>query len=398
MRRRRGHHSPDLRRSGSGARYAARQCPSRLRARPRRRHPLPLDCTRTAPAPCRRSRAAARANGLDFVLLTDHDTLAAARPRRGGLARTRCSCWSARRCRPTGAEPLSGVRPRAADRPPRPDARSRSSSASNEAGGFGFLAHPFSQRLGALPARRRRACRGATSTRDGYTGIELWSFVTDTRRAREQHRATCCGSSRRPQRFVDHPPRAQPRRVGPALRARGAASRSAASTRTRSASASAGRVPLRLMAYRRSFRYLRTHLLADAAAAGRARARTATPCSTRCARATPTSRWTRSRPARGFRFWAEGDGRARRWATRRAAGDWTLRARALRRAARGVRLLRDGAEVARGRRGHASLEHDADGARACYRVEAYLRRRTAASALDPLEPDLPALSGRARWA
>ena len=54
---------------------------------------------------------------------------------------------------------------------------------------------------------------------EGYTGIELWSFVTDSARARQQHPRAARRSSRRPSRFLDHPPAAQPRRVGPPVRA-----------------------------------------------------------------------------------------------------------------------------------------------------------------------------------
>ena len=49
----------------------------------------------------------------------------------------------------------------------------------NEAGGFGFLAHPFSRGS----ERFKRGGEGMPwrdLDADGYTGIELWSFVTDT--------------------------------------------------------------------------------------------------------------------------------------------------------------------------------------------------------------------------
>jgi hypothetical protein len=71
-------------------------------------------------------------------------------------------------------------------------------------------------------------------------------------------------------------------------------------------------------------------------------------------------------PARGFRFWAQGDGTAVTMGDEAPAGEWTLRMR-LPAAAR-VRLMRDGAEVA-----HASgtsLEHRAERP-GVYRVEAY---------------------------
>ena len=49
----------------------------------------------------------------------------------------------------------------------------------NDAGGFGFPAHPFSRGS----ERFRRGGQGMPwddLEADGYTGIELWSFVTDT--------------------------------------------------------------------------------------------------------------------------------------------------------------------------------------------------------------------------
>jgi hypothetical protein len=130
-----------------------------------------------------------------------------------------------------------------------------------------------------------------------------------------------------------------------------------------------GRVPLRLMAYKRSFRHLRTHLLvpeplrhdlgADRAAVfGALRAGHAFLAVDSVA------------PARGFRFWAEDAARALWMGDEAPAGDWTLRAN-LPAPAR-WRLMQDGTEVAAG--AGTSLEHRAEGP-GVYRLEAYREAR-----------------------
>ena len=94
---------------------------------------------------------------------------------------------------------------------------------------------------------------------EGYTGIELWSFVTDSAERVNSIRELLSFIAA-PGRFVDHPPqrnldewdRLCARRRCVAL---GGVDAHQVGIRVR------GRVPLRLMAYRRSFRYLRTHLL-----------------------------------------------------------------------------------------------------------------------------------------
>ena len=126
-----------------------------------------------------------------------------------------------------------------------------------------------------------------------------------------------------------------------------------------------GRVPLRLMAYKRSFRHLRTHLLVRRAAhaATSTRDRAAVFGALRAGHA--TSRSTRSAPARGFRFWAEGDG-VLEMGDEAAAGSWTLHVRTPLPAR--LRLLCDGEEVAAA---HGdTLEHRAEEP-GVYRVEAY---------------------------
>ena len=181
--------------------------------------------------------------------------------------------------------------------------------------------------------------------------------------------ASCCASSRRPG-GSSTTRRARNLREWDGLCARTPLRRaSAASTRTRSASASAGRVPLRLMAYKRSFRYLRTHLLADRPAdrPSSTHDRDAVYAALRAGRAYIAM--DSLAPARGFRFGAEGRGRA--GDGRRGAGGAVHAARARRRARRACGCCATatrspaptGATRARARRDEPGV----------YRVEAYLR-------------------------
>ena len=304
--------------------------------------------------------AAARANDLDYLLLTDHDTLAAAQHGEEGwhdsvlvLVGTEVSPYRRNHYLAFGLhEPIDhrGLTPAQIVR------------RVTEAGGFGFPAHPFSRGS----ERFRRGGQGMPwddLDADGYTGIELWSFVTDTAERVNSIRELLSFVIA-PQRFLDHPPRrnleqwdrlcAQRRCV-----ALGGADAHQIGIRV------AGRVPLRLMAYRRSFRHLRTHLLVDqplrheldadrAAVFGALRAGHAFLAVDSVA------------PAQGFRFWAEGDDAALSMGDEARAGDWTLRVRVP--AAARVRLIRDGAEAAAA--DGTSLEHRAEGPGA-YRVEAY---------------------------
>jgi hypothetical protein len=303
--------------------------------------------------------AAARANELDFLLLTDHDTLAARDRGEEG--------WR------DGVLVLVGeeVSPRrenhylafGLDRPVEHGGLSPQEIVDRvtEAGGFGFLSHPFSKGS----ERFRRGGEGMP-WRDldctGYTGVELWSFVTDT-----AERVNSIPELLRfivaPGRFIDHPPRRN-LELWDALCARrrcvalGGVDAHQVGIRVR------GHVPLRLMAYKRSFRYLRTHLLVPepltrdvdtdrAAVFGALRAGHAYIAVDSLA------------PARGFRFWADGDS-VLEMGDEAKAGKWTLRVRTPH-AAR-IRVLRDGAEVATAR--GTELEHNAAGP-GVYRVEAY---------------------------
>lgn len=310
--------------------------------------------------------AAARRNALDVVLLTDHDTLEARRRGEEG--------WQ------DGVLVLVGeeISPLTRDNhflafgiDEEVDHTGRSgaeiAAAVTEAGGFGFLAHPFSRgserfrRIGdGMPWRDLEGAR--------YTGLEVWSFVTDTveslRSVREVLRFVA-----RPEEVVDHPP---PGNVAEWDRlcahrpvvAIGGLDAHQIGIRV------AGRVPLRLMSYARSFRHLRTHVLCQELPTGelghdRAEVYHALQAG-RCYLAMDSLA-----PARGFAFWAHGEGGAQLAMGQEAfGGQWTLRAR-LPRPAR-LRLLRDGAEVScvHG----AELDHRAQRP-GVYRVEAHLEAR-----------------------
>jgi hypothetical protein len=122
------------------------------------------------------------------------------------------------------------------------------------------------------------------------------------------------------------------------------------------------------MAYSRSFRYLRTHLLLERPLSGELDADRDTVYSAlRAGRAHIALDGVAD--ARGFRFWADGDPPLATGDEARAGGTRTMHVELPRRAR--VRLLRDGREVAHAQDATA-LEHDVD-SRGVYRVEAYLR-------------------------
>jgi len=292
-------------------------------------------------------------------LLTDHDTLAAARNGEEGwhgpvllLVGTEVSPYRRNHYLAFGLrEPIdhSGMTP------------AEIVARVNEAGGFGFPAHPFSRGS----ERFKRGGQGMPwddLEADGYTGIELWSFVTDT-----AERVNSIRDLLRfvllPQRFLDHPPRRNLDEWDRLCRRRRCVGLGGADAHQIGIRVG-GRVPLRLMAYKRSFRHLRTHLLVDKPLRGELEAdRAAVFGALRAGHAFLAV--DSVAPAHGFRFWAAGDGGALAMGDEGRAGDWTLHVR-LPAAAR-VRLMRDGAEVAAAN--GASLEHQADGP-GVYRVEA----------------------------
>jgi hypothetical protein len=279
-------------------------------------------------------RAAKRA-GVDVVLLTDHDNLRAREHGQEGW-HDGVLLLVGEEITPPENHFLSFAtegHTRRADRTP-----AEVVHAVEEAGGFGFAAHPFSE--GSKLFRRRGipfADLGCVS------GIEVWSFVNDTgervERVRDVFKFLLA-----PNRFIDHPPARNLRRWDELNRERRVVA--IGGLDAHQVGIRVGRwVPLRLMSYKRSFRHLRTHVLVDGE-----------PTRETVFDALREGRSYIARdslaPASGFRF-------------ERNGGRVTVRTP---RPAR-IRLLRDGSEVAttQGER----LDHDADEG-GVYRAEAYL--------------------------
>ena len=308
--------------------------------------------------------AAARANELDFVLLTDHDTLAAKERGEEGwhgsvlvLVGEEVSPYRENHYLAFGLDqPIdhAGLRP------------AEIVERVTQAGGFGFLSHPFSK-----GSERFRRGAGGMPWRDlecdGYTGLELWSFVTDSgeqlRSVRDLIRFVAT-----PGRFVDHPPRANLEtwdRLCATRRCVALGGIDAHQVGIRIGN----HVPLRLMAYKRSFRYLRTHLLVqrphtrelehdrelidEALRGGHA-----------------FIAMDALAPARGFRFWSDGDP-ALTMGDEAPAGDRPRLLQAELPRPAHMRLMRDGEQVAVARNSE-TLGYQADGP-GVYRIEAYLR-------------------------
>jgi hypothetical protein len=306
--------------------------------------------------------AAARANGLDFLLLTDHDTLAARDEGEEG--------WHDDVLVLVGEE----VSPRrenhylafGLERPIEHDGLSPQQIVDhvNDAGGFGFLSHPFSKGS----ERFRRGGEGMP-WRDldctGYTGVELWSFVTDTAE-RVNSIPELLRFIAAPGRFIDHPPRRN-LQLWDELCLRGPCVALGGVDAHQVGIRVLGRVPLRLMAYKRSFRHLRTHLLADRPLTGDLDTdREAVFAALRAGRAYVAM--DSLAPAGGFAFWGEGaEARRVEMGEETAAAEWVLRARTPRPAR--IVLVRNGEPIARAN-GDA-LEHWTEAA-GVYRAEAYL--------------------------
>jgi hypothetical protein len=202
------------------------------------------------------ARAARRARA-DVVLLTDHDTLAAKRNGEEG--------WYGDVLLLVGEE----VTPRGGNHYLAfgiDDEIGHAGldgagicNAVRAAGGFGFAAHPFSE--GSKRIKRARPMPFGSLDCDALHGVELWSFVNDTGEAIE--------SVPQMLRFLLAPARALERPPARNTRAWDEL------CRTRRVVAIGGLdahqygkrigpfVPLRLMAYHRSFRFIRTHVLVD---------------------------------------------------------------------------------------------------------------------------------------
>jgi hypothetical protein len=201
------------------------------------------------------ARAGKRA-GVDVILLTDHDTLAAKRNGEEG--------WYGDVLLLVGEE----VSPRGRNHylafgiDEKIDHRQLDAAgicaAVRAAGGFGFAAHPFSQ--GSKRFKRPGMPFEALDS-DDLHGIELWSFVNDTGEAvasvREMVRFLLA-----PGRALDHPPERNMAAWDELCRRRRVVAIGGLDAH-QFGKRIGPFVPLRLMAYHRTFRFIRTHVLCD---------------------------------------------------------------------------------------------------------------------------------------
>jgi hypothetical protein len=287
------------------------------------------------------ARAGARAS-VDVVLLTDHDTMAAA-PGWYGDVLVLVGCEVSPRGRDHYlafglSEPIDHRGMSGAD----------IARAVRAAGGFGFAAHPFSR--GSERFRQRPMPYEDLSEVDG---IEVWSFVSDL----VEHVESVRGALRfllAPERLVTGPPEENLRRWDELNRVRRVIAIGGIDAHQFGKRLPGGLV-LRLMGYARSFRQLRTHVWVDEPPSG--------DVDHDQAQVFDALREGRSyiavdhlAPPAGFAFWADGDG---------------VHARVPRPAE--LRLVRDGTEAAR-LASAASLDH-APAEPGSYRVEARLDGR-----------------------
>lgn len=205
--------------------------------------------------------AAAARNAVDVVLLTDHDTLAARRAGEEG--------WHGDVLVLVGEE----VTPKNRDHylafgVEREVSRRQAAAAICEtvtrAGGFGFAAHPFSR--GSERFSRIAGMPWTDFDCEAIEGLEVWSFVTDTAEKLDSI-PDILRFIARPESVLDHPPPhnlAEWDRLCRLRRVVGIAGIDAHQIGIRVR----GSVPIRLMSYARSFRYLRTHVLCEEPLAG----------------------------------------------------------------------------------------------------------------------------------
>jgi hypothetical protein len=305
------------------------------------------------------ARAGRRA-GADVVLLTDHDTLAAKRNGEEG--------WYGDVLLLVGEE----VSPRRRNHylafgideeidHARLDAAGIC-AAVRAVGGFGFAAHPFS--VGSK--RFKRAGPGmpfdALDCAE-LDGIELWSFVNDTGESVSSVREMLMFMAA-PGRVLDHPPRRNMEAWDELCRQRRVVAIGGLDAH-QFGKRIGPVVPLRIMGYHRSFRYIRTHVLCEHAPTGELEHDReqvyAALRSGACYIAVDSLA-----PARGFRFEADDlpmgaeAPAGRRRLTARTPHDAKLR------------LLRDGREIAAASGRQLAAEVEEPGV---YRVEALRRSR-----------------------
>ncbi|MEA2361011.1 MAG: hypothetical protein QOD71_156 [Thermoleophilaceae bacterium] len=316
------------------------------------------------------ARAGRRA-GADVVLLTDHDTLAAKRNGEEG--------WYGDVLLLVGEE----VSPRRRNHylafgideeidHSQLDAAGIC-AAVRAAGGFGFAAHPFSRgserfkRAGLTSkarARRALALQGMPfDALDSVDGIELWSFVNDTGES-----VTSVPEMLRflvaPGRALDHPPQRNTQAWDELCRERRVVAIGGIDAHQYGKRIGPV-VPLRLMAYHRSFRFIRTHVLCERPPTGELEDDReqvyAALRSGRCYIAVDSIA-----PARGFSFEADD----LPMGAEAPAGRRRLSARTPSDAK--LRLLRDGREIAGGAGRALEAEVEEPGV---YRVEVTRRSR-----------------------
>src|SRR5215217_5816510 len=221
------------------------------------------------------ARAGRRA-GADVVLLTDHDTLAAKRNGEEG--------WYGDVLLLVGEE----VSPRRRNHylafglDEEIDHSELDAAgiceAVRSAGGFGFAAHPFSRgserfkRAGLTSkarARRALALQGMPFDAldcEALDGIELWSFVTDSGESVKSV-AEMLRFMATPGRALDHPPRRNTEAWDELCRTRRVVAIGGLDAH-QFGKRIGPVVPVRVMAYHRSFRYIRTHVLCAEPPAG----------------------------------------------------------------------------------------------------------------------------------
>lgn len=306
--------------------------------------------------------AAAEVNDLDFVLLTDHDTLRAKQNGEEGWHNSVLVLVGEEVSPSHGGHYLAFGIDRVIDHKGL-DGHAIIEQV-NKSGGFGFLSHPFSK---GSERFNRPPMSWTAMDSTGYTGLELWSFVTDgaekITRISDIFRFIAT-----PGRFVDQPPPVNLETwdrlcAGRRCVALGGIDAHQVGIRI------GDRVPLRLMAYKRSFRYLRTHLLTEEPMRGELeRDRESVYGALRDGHAYIAM--DSLAPARGFCFSAKAGNKELIMGDEVQAGKdpWLLRAQLPQPAH--IKLVRDGQSIARS--DGAVFEHEATGP-GVYRVEVQLQ-------------------------
>lgn len=303
------------------------------------------------------ARAAARARA-DVVLLTDHDTLAARQRGEEGWY-GEVLLLAGEEISPLGRDHYLAfgldehVRHRGLDA----CAIARSV---RDRGGFGFAAHPFSE--GSVRFKRPGMPFGGLDC-DALHGIELWSFANDTGE-RIAGFPSLFWFLAMPGRVLDHPPERNMRGWDELCRKRRVVALGGLDAHQFGKRVGPV-VPVRVMAYRRTFRYIRTHVLcAEPPARELERDRGLVFDALREGRCYIAV--DALAPARGFRFEATDVAMG----AEAPAGRRTLRMRTP--LAARLRMLRDGREIATGDGTSLDVEVEAPGV---YRAEALRRAK-----------------------